>query len=56
MGVGGSIFKSGIMSPGQSYEFQFTTTSVYNYKSLLHCDITGTSTVVAQQGELYKDY
>jgi plastocyanin len=47
-GVEGSIFKSGVMSPGQSYEFQFTTPGVYNYKCPLHpADMTGTITVVA---------
>lgn len=46
-GVEGSIFKSGVMSPGQSYEFQFTTPGVYNYKCPLHpADMTGTITVV----------
>ena len=48
-GVEGSIFKSGIMPPGQSYEFQFTTPGVYNYKCPLHpADMTGTITVVAK--------
>lgn len=48
-GVEGSIFKSGIMSPGQSYEFKFITPGVYNYKCSLHpADMTGTITVVAK--------
>jgi plastocyanin len=48
-GVEGSIFKSGIMSPGQSYEFQFTIPGVYDYKCPLHpADMTGTITVVAK--------
>ena len=48
-GVEGSILKSGVMPPGQSYEFQFTTPGIYDYKCPLHpADMTGTITVVAK--------
>lgn len=50
--VNGSIFKSGAISKGQSYEFLF---GVYNYKCSPHPYMKGTITVVAKKWELYKD-
>jgi plastocyanin len=47
--VDGSIFKSGAISKGQSYEFLFTEPGIYNYKCSPHPYMTGTVTVVAKK-------
>jgi plastocyanin len=47
--VDGSIFKSGTISKGQSYEFLFTEPGVYSYKCSPHPFMTGTVTVVAKK-------
>ncbi len=47
--VEGSIFKSGTLSKGQSYEFLFTKPGIYNYKCLAHPNMKGTVTVVAKK-------
>lgn len=44
--VTGSTFDSGMIHTGQSYEFRFTTSGVYNYHCSPHPYMTGTVIVV----------
>ena len=46
--VTGSIFKSGNINKGQSYQFQFTQPGVYNYTCTIHPTMKGTVTVVTK--------
>jgi plastocyanin len=46
--VNGSIFKSGNLNKGQSYEFQFTKPGTYTYTSLNNPTMKGTIIVVAK--------
>lgn len=41
----GSVFDSGTLQPGESYEFLFTDSGVYNYKCSIHPTMEGTVTV-----------
>ena len=47
--VDGPIFKSGIITKGQNYEFRFTEPGVYNYECSIHPSMKGTITVVAKK-------
>jgi plastocyanin len=46
--VTGSIFKSGNINKGQSYQFQFTKPGVYDYICTIHPNMKGTVTVVTK--------
>jgi plastocyanin len=46
--VTGSIFKSGNIYKGQSYQFQFTKPGTYNYTCTIHPTMKGTVTVVTK--------
>jgi plastocyanin len=47
--VSGTIFTSGIISTGQSYEYMFTEPGVYNYECSIHPYMKGTVIVVAKK-------
>jgi plastocyanin len=46
--VNGSIFKSGNLNKGQSYEFQFTKPGTYSYTCSIDPSMKGTVIVVAK--------
>lgn len=41
----GGMWNSGILSPGQSFPFKFTTTGSFTYKCTIHPGMVGTVTV-----------
>jgi plastocyanin len=41
----GGMWNSGILSPGQSFPFRFTTAGTFTYKCTLHPNMVGTITV-----------
>jgi plastocyanin len=47
--VAATIFTSGTISKGQSYEFLFTKPGVYNYECSIHPSMKGTITVIAKK-------
>jgi len=41
----GGMWNSGILSPGQSFPFKFTTAGTFTYKCTIHPNMVGTVTV-----------
>ena len=41
----GGMWNSGILSPGQSFPFRFTTAGTFTYKCTIHPNMVGTVTV-----------